>query len=126
LLNAECLAGQDLVFSYSGTGHYPWDTFFDHGAFFSTVGIADLRLSVTSSPKSVPPQASQVTYVLTVENAGPGTATDVVVNDSWSKPQTSFNSASSSPLCQSSVQQAVCHLGTLTAGTIVPLTIVLD
>jgi uncharacterized repeat protein (TIGR01451 family) len=126
LVDGESLAGQDVVFWYSATGHQPSDTFFDHGAFFSTEGIADLQLTMTSSPKNVAPQGDRVTYSITVQNKGPGTATGVVVGDTWSKPQTTFNAALSSPECQGGGQQAICKLGTLDSGTITFLTIVLD
>ena len=127
LVNGESLAGQDLVFWYSGTGHQAKDVFFDHGAFFSSLGIADLQLTMTSSAKNVAPQGDKVTYSITVQNKGPGTATGVVVGDTWSKPQTTFDAALSSSQCQGlGSQQAVCTLGTLTPGTIAFLRIVLD
>jgi len=126
LVDGESLAGQDLVFWYSATGHRESDSFFDHGAFFSTEGVADLQLTMTSSPKNVAPQGDQVTYSITVQNKGPGTATGVVVGNTWSKPQTTFDAARSSPECQGAGQQAICKLGTLDSGTIAFLTIVLD
>jgi len=127
LVDGESLAGQDLVFWYSGTGHQAKDVFFDHGAFFSSLGIADLRLTMTSSARNVAPQGDKVTYSITVQNKGPGTATGVLVGDTWSKPQTTFNAALSSSQCQGlGSQQAVCKLGTLTPGTVAFLKIVLD
>lgn len=127
LVNGESLAGQDLVFWYSATGHHDADTFFQHGGFFSTLGIADLRLTMTSSPRNVAPQGDRVVYSIEVQNMGPGTATGVVLGDSWSKPDTIFDAARSSPQCSGlGPQQAKCELGTLTPGTIAFLTIVLD
>jgi uncharacterized repeat protein (TIGR01451 family) len=127
LVNGESLAGQDLVFWYSATGYQPSDTFFDHGGFFSTGGVADLRLTMTSSPKNVAPEGSRVTYSIAVENRGPGTATKVVLGDSWSKPQTIFDGARSDSRCLGAgPQQAICNLGNLDAGTTEFLDIVLD
>ena len=126
LVDGESLAGQDLVFWYSATGHQPSDTFFDHGGFFSTEGVADLQLTMTSSPRNVAPQGDRVTYSIMVQNKGPGTATGVVVGDTWSKQETTFDAALSSPECQGAGQQAICRLGTLDSGTIAFLTIVLD
>src|SRR5205809_475159 len=80
-----------------------------------------------SSRWNVAPQGDKVTYSITVQNKGPGTATGVVVGDTWSKPQTTFDAALSSSQCQGlGSQQAVCTLGTLTPGTIAFLRIVLD
>ena len=51
----------------------------------------------------------------------------MTLGNSWSKPQTTFDAARSSPECQASgSQQATCKLGTLSSGTIAFLTIVLD
>jgi hypothetical protein len=50
----------------------------------------------------------------------------VVVGDSWSKPETTFDAALSSPECQGAGQQAICKLGTLDSGVITFLNIVLD
>jgi len=71
LVNGERLENQDLVFWYSATGHQQSDAFFDHGGFFSTQGLADLQLTMTSSPKRVAPQGDRVTYSMTVQNKGP-------------------------------------------------------
>ena len=125
-VDGESLADQDLVFWYSATGHQQSDTFFDHGGFFSTEGVADLQLTMTSSPKNVAPQGDRVTYSIMVQNKGPGTATGVLVGNTWSKQATTFDAALSSPECQGAGQQAICKLGTLDSGTIAFLTIVLD
>jgi uncharacterized repeat protein (TIGR01451 family) len=126
LVDGERLRGEDLVFWYSATGHQQSDTFFNHGGFFSTGGVADLQLTMTSSPKHVAPQGDRVTYSIMVQNQGPGTATGVVVGDSWSKRETTFNAVLSSPECQGAGQQAICKLGTLDSGTTAFLTIVLN
>jgi uncharacterized repeat protein (TIGR01451 family) len=59
---------------------------------------ADLALTKTDSPDPVPP-AGVLTYTITVTNNGPGTASDVVMNDPLPTGTTSLNCVSSQGPC---------------------------
>lgn len=126
LIDNEQVKGQDIVFWYSATGYRQKDAFFRHGGFFSTLGKADLVLAVAASADHVRHEGDTITYVATVTNNGPGTATGVSLSNVWSKPQTTFDGQRSSSRCAGSVQQVACPIGELVPGQTISFTIVLD
>ena len=76
---------------------------------------ADLSLTKTDSPDPIP-VGQLLTYTLTVNNAGPSSATGVVVTDNLS-PDTIFNSATPSQgSCSQSSGTVTCSLGTVASG----------
>lgn len=78
----ETLNGFPIVFWYSATGYQAFDSFFTHGGFFSpsAPGPASLRASITQSRVG-----SALTVNLTLSNAGPGVAHQVLVNQVLSR-----------------------------------------
>ncbi len=85
----------------------------------------DLSVSKTSSASSVR-MGDSLTYTIIVTNAGPSTATGVVVTDT--KPvSVSFNSSLSSPGCSETAPDTVtCNISSLDSGLTTTLTIVVS
>jgi uncharacterized repeat protein (TIGR01451 family) len=84
------------------------------------VASADIALSKTESPS--PAIASQpMTYTLEVNNAGPSTATNIVLTDTLPA-QVQFKSTSGAAC--SGTSTVVCNLSTLSAGSVTTVTIV--
>lgn len=76
---------------------------------------ADLSLTMQATPDPIN-VTSNVTYLLTVANAGPASATDVVVTNAL-PPQVEFVSATASQgSCVNQSGMVVCSLGTLPSG----------
>jgi uncharacterized repeat protein (TIGR01451 family) len=88
-------------------------------------GTASFKVTVASRPdlvlrKGFAPDpvgvGATLTYTLSVENRGPGSATDVVVTDTL--PQgTVFLPSSSDARCQSAGQTVACHVQAIAAGS---------
>jgi uncharacterized repeat protein (TIGR01451 family) len=76
--------------------------------------FANLSLSMTDSPDPVP-VGTTVTYFITVNNAGPNTATGVVVRDELPAAVT-FSSAVASQGTCSGTSSLTCNLGSLSSG----------
>ncbi len=85
---------------------------------------ADLAISLTDTPDPLTVNG-QLTYTITVENNGPGTATDVQVVDSLPPGATVLvgPASSSQGECRGNTVTVVCDLGTLAAGAEAPVTI---
>jgi hypothetical protein len=89
----------------------------------------DLSLTVSASPNPVT-DSSNLTYSITVNNAGAGVANGVLVNgyiyippdwDPWFRSVTTTTSQGS---CSNSVSGVVCNLGTLQPGATATITVV--
>jgi uncharacterized repeat protein (TIGR01451 family) len=77
-------------------------------------GSADV--SVTKSDNPDPVQAGgKVTYTISVKNAGPDAATDVVVTDRLPKGATFIKASSSAGTCTEAMGTVTCNLGTIGA-----------
>jgi uncharacterized repeat protein (TIGR01451 family) len=77
---------------------------------------ADLAVTKTGSPDPVN-AGSQLTYVVTVTNQGPGTATGVVLNDLLPTSAAYMSSLPSQGSCGLSNNELICTLGTLASGS---------
>ena len=83
---------------------------------------ADLTITKTTPTTSIP-AGSNVTYTITVGNAGPSTATNVVVNDTLPA-GLQFVSATPSQGTCNAASPVVCNLGTILAGGNATVTLV--
>jgi len=118
--------------AYAGGGAYassptrPWSLFvyneYYHDAAFKTYVVVPPRadLSLTISRPSTATSKSQVTYVLTVRNAGPQTATNVVLTD-YLPYGTQFTSIGTSqgsctPPSKGGAAKVTCNLGDIASG----------
>jgi uncharacterized repeat protein (TIGR01451 family) len=99
--------GADRVFRTAGTAPAP---------------TADLALAMTASPSSVT-VGGQITYTLTVTNAGPGTARLIVVDDTL-PPGLVFVSASPTQGTCINSSPVQCDLGPIGIGGLATVTIV--
>lgn len=95
-------------------------------ALLPAIALASADLSITKSDSPDPvTEGSQVTYTITVNNAGPDPATNVVVTDDLAS--SDFDLISVTP-SQSSCdtqgsQNITCSLGTLASGAVATVTI---
>ena len=83
---------------------------------------ADLTITKTTPTTSIP-AGGNVTYTITVGNAGPSTATNVVVNDTLPA-GLQFVSATPSQGTCNAASPVVCNLGTILAGANATITLV--
>ncbi|HXE74584.1 MAG TPA: DUF11 domain-containing protein [Candidatus Xenobia bacterium] len=82
----------------------------------------DLVLSMTESPDPVPVSTNLV-YTLTVANAGPDQATNVVLTDTLPVDSTFQNSAAGQGSCSHSMGVVTCTIGTIASAASVTTTI---
>lgn len=84
----------------------------------------DVAVSIDkSADKASAAPGDVVTYTLTVRNAGPGRARDVVATDTLPPGTTYRSAASAAGTCASSGQSVTCRLGDLAAGATATVTI---
>jgi len=95
----------------------------DSATAFLTVSSADLAITKTTS--SPPPYATglPITYALTVHNAGPSTATDVVVTDTIPAGTTFVSAVASQGGC-AGAPTMTCSLGAMLSGDLATITLV--
>ena len=96
----------------------------DFGAFVLTldeIGSADLSLTKTDAPDPVL-VGQELTYTLTVANAGPHAATGVVLTDSLPSGATFVSAAASQGTC-TGASTISCSLGTIASGGSTTVTI---
>ena len=83
--------------------------------------VADLSISKTTDATTAP-TGSTITYTITVANAGPSTATNVVVNDTLPA-GLQFVAATPAQGTCNNASPVVCNLGTLNAGASAEITV---
>ena len=81
----------------------------------SVIGEADLSVTKSDSPDQVV-AGTDLSYVLTVANAGPSDATSVTITDTLPAGVTFVSSSPASPTCNESSGTMTCALGTLASG----------
>ncbi|NJL34876.1 MAG: DUF11 domain-containing protein [Chloroflexaceae bacterium] len=86
---------------------------------------ADLSIGKVAARNSVR-AGEQVTYTLTISNAGPATATNVVVTDTLHISTTLEAVSSSQGVCPTSGTGVVCNLGTLAVGATAIVTVTVE
>src|SRR5262249_39838830 len=114
LLNGEAVNHDDMVFWYSPNGHLAEDTFRAHWGFFS-IGYVDLPGSAPPSPNPVA-GGNLLTFHVTVDNAGPGQATQVQVALVGFR-DSALPDATSDPRCGDVQGIYTCAIGTIAAGS---------
>src|SRR5213594_3440274 len=77
--------------------------------------VADLSINKTVSPSSVP-LGTPLTYLLTVHNAGPDAATDVVLVDMLPAVVVLVSAQSDSGSCTQSADAITCHFDSIASG----------
>ena len=78
-------------------------------------------LSVTKTGPSTVTRGGSISYIITAVNNGPNSATNVILNDSFSSEFT-YSSASGAS-CTANGNQLTCTVGTLTSGQSLPITV---
>ncbi|NND74623.1 MAG: DUF11 domain-containing protein [Ilumatobacter sp.] len=97
----------------------------DNSTSEDTLVVAEADLSITKSDSPDPVIAgSQLVYTITVDNAGPADAADVVVTDTL--PAGVSNAATSTECAEGTAGVPTCSLGTIAAGASVSYTITVD
>ena len=89
----------------------------------TTLAQADLSITKSDSPDPVL-AGGTLTYVLTITNTGPSTATGATLTDTLPSGVTFASSTPGSPTCSESSGTVTCTLGSLASGNSTPVTIV--
>jgi uncharacterized repeat protein (TIGR01451 family) len=86
------------------------------------LGASDLSITTTDSPDPVP-ESSELTYTITVSNAGPDAAEGVELVDNLPSQVDSVSSVASQGTCANKGKKVTCNLGLLPSGTAATVTI---
>ncbi len=81
-------------------------------------------LSVTKTGTTTANRGENLTYVMTATNNGPGTATNVVVKDTFTSGIATFSNASGAQCSLTNLTELRCTIASMTSGQQVPITVV--
>ncbi len=91
----------------------------------SVIPLADLSITKTSAPNPYVP-GEQLTYTIVVTNDGPSAAEAVVVSDELPTGVEFVSATPDAGTCENTEGTVTCDLGSLAAGAVVTITIVVD